>query len=57
MSEQNPSHLTTDEVTLLIVAAWLDTLVKEYAELLTFTEGVQTFWDEKIVKQEMVRIL
>ena len=57
MSEQSPSHLTADEVTLLVVAARLDALVKEYAELLTFTEGVQTFWDEKIVRQEMVRIL
>ena len=57
MSEQNPSHLTADEVTLLVVAARLDALVKKYAELPTFTEEVQTFWDEKIARQEMVHIL
>ena len=57
MSEQSPSHLTADEVTLLVVAAWLDALVKEYVELPTFTEEVQTFWDEKIARQEMVHIL
>ena len=55
MAAPNPSELTADEVMLLVVAARLATLVKEYAELLPLTEEIQFFWDGKIGREEMVR--
>ena len=55
MAAPKPSELTTDEVMLLVVAAWLATLVKEYAELPPLTEEIQFFWDGKIGREEMVR--
>ena len=54
MAAPKPSELTTDEVMLLVVAAWLATLVKEYAELPPLTEEIQFFWDGKIEREEMV---
>ena len=55
MAAPNPSELTADEVTLLVVAAWLAALVKEYVELPPLTEEIQFFWDGKIGREEMVR--
>jgi hypothetical protein len=55
MAAPNPSELTADEVTLLVVAARLAALVKEYAELPPLTEEIQFFWDGKIGREEMVR--